>query len=319
MRQIDLTIEIVGSSGDGTLAAGEILSTALSSQGYHLLSFDVEEYFQVEAAAGVYNPGQWDSIPKRVTSAVDTILQLLAAYQTKATFFILGWIARRDRRLVRHIAEQGHEIASHGMSHRMLNGMTPQEFKQELIESRNVLEDISQQPVLGFRAPTFSLTRSTAWAIEVLAEAGYAYDSSIFPIRHDRYGVPDAPTAPHIAVGPNGSEILEIPPLTLSVGRMNFPAAGGGYLRLLPVRIIDLALIKAQQRDHPGMIYLHPWEVDPEQPALPISLLANWRHRVGLKRTKAKLTWLLKKYPFTSVAQKIDDLKNDLNATYTYA
>jgi polysaccharide deacetylase family protein (PEP-CTERM system associated) len=285
----------------------------------HLLSFDVEEYFQVEAAAGVNDPGQWDSIPKRLPPAVDKILQLLSEYQTKATFFILGWVAQRDRRLVQQIAEQGHEVASHGMSHRMLNCMTPDEFKQELIESRDVLEDISQKPVLGFRAPTFSLTRRTAWAIDVLTDTGYAYDSSIFPIRHDRYGIPDAPTVPHTAVGPNGGQILEIPPLTLSVGRMNLPAAGGGYLRLLPVRLLGLALKKAQRRKQLGMIYLHPWELDPEQPVLPLSWLANWRHRVGLKRAEAKLTWLLKNYPFTNVAQKFDDLKNNLHTTYTYS
>ena len=284
----------------------------------HLLSFDVEEYFQVESASGIYDYTQWDSIQKRLAPAVDKILHLLSDHQTSATFFILGWVAQHERQLVEQIAEQGHEIASHGMSHRMLNRLNPAEFRRELLDSRRLLEDISGRPVIGYRAPTFSITRTTAWAIDVLAETGFAYDSSIFPVRHDRYGVPEAPTVPHFALGPGAGKILEIPPLTLPLRRMNIPIGGGGYLRLLPARLIGLALREAQRRNQMGMIYLHPWELDPDQPVLPMGRLTNWRHRVGLRRTEAKLSWLLQQFQFGSVAQGFEDLKAAVETTYTY-
>jgi len=284
----------------------------------HLLSFDVEEYFHVESASGIYDCPQWDSLQKRLAPAVDTILHLLSDHQTSATFFILGWVAQQERQLVRQIAEQGHEIASHGMSHRMLNLLNPETFRRELLDSRRLLEDICGAPVIGYRAPTFSITRRTAWALDVLAETGFAYDSSVFPVRHDRYGVPEAPTVPHLAIGPGSGKILEIPPLTLPLRRMNIPVGGGGYLRLLPVRLIGLALQKVQRLNQIGMIYLHPWELDPDQPVLPMRRLSRWRHRVGLRRTEAKLSWLLQQFQFGSVAQGLENLKAAVATTYTY-
>jgi polysaccharide deacetylase family protein (PEP-CTERM system associated) len=284
----------------------------------HLLSFDVEEYFQVESASGIYDCTQWDAIQKRLAPAVDKILHLLADHQTSATFFILGWVAQHERQLVEQIAEQGHEIASHGMSHRMLNRLNPGEFRRELLDSRRLLEDISGKPVIGYRAPTFSITRNTAWAIDVLAETGFEYDSSIFPVRHDRYGVPEAPSRPHFALGPGAGKILEIPPLTLPLRHINIPVGGGGYLRLLPARLIGLALKKAQSRNQTAMIYLHPWEFDPDQPVLPMRRLSRWRHRVGLRRTEAKLSWLLQQFRFCGVAHVFEDLKAAVETIYTY-
>ena len=285
----------------------------------HLLSFDVEEYFQVEAAArsGV-TPQDWPAYPRRLAPAVDRLLQALADHGVSATFFVLGWVGREEPAIVRRIAEAGHEVASHGMTHRMLRHLTPEAFRQDLRESRHLLEDLAGRPVRGYRAPTFSITHRTAWALDVLAEKGYEYDSSVFPIRHDRYGVPDAPTIPHHARGPGGGIILEIPPLTLRLAGANWPVGGGGYLRLLPRRLPARALRHADRRDAPGMLYLHPWELDPDQPVVPMSRFSRFRHRVGLRRAEGKLRWLLGRFRFTSVARQLDALRTGAVETYAY-
>ena len=284
-----------------------------------MLSFDVEEYFQVEAAAeaGVGHT-QWSSFPKRLAPCLDRILQILVEHQVKATFFVLGWVAKHERSLIRQIAEAGHEIASHGMGHSLISSLTPDEFRRDVLDSRRLLEDISGQPVIGYRAPTFSITHRTAWALDVLAEADFLYDSSIFPVHHDRYGVPDAPTYTHRAVGPAGGTILEIPPLTMRLLRISWPVGGGGYLRLLPVAVVGRALRAAQRRGFSGMLYLHPWELDPDQPILPMRCLSRWRHRLGLSRTEGKLRWLLKRFSFTNVRQRIDRLRTTAQQRYIY-
>jgi len=276
------------------------------TRGWHLLSCDVEEYFQVEAAARIA-PDQWDDWPRRAGPRVDQILQLLAEHGATATFFVLGWVAQREPDVIRRIARAGHEVASHGMSHRMITRLDPAQLLGELTDSRKLLEDLTGQPVLGYRAPTFSITHRTAWAIDVLVEAGFVYDSSVFPVHHDRYGVPDAPPEPHRAIGPAGRILLEIPPLTLRVGsRTNVPVGGGGYLRLLPVRAVAYAIRRTERRGLPAMIYLHPWELDPDQPILPMGRLSRWRHRVNLGRTAAKLGWLLTRFRFHSVRQCLE-------------
>jgi polysaccharide deacetylase family protein (PEP-CTERM system associated) len=263
-----------------------------------VLSFDVEEYFHVEAAAARVRPEDWPSFPSRLEPALEAILQLLADHHTSATFFVLGWVARRQGHLVARIAQAGHEVASHGMSHQMLHRLTPEQFQGELTDSKKLLEDLSSSPVLGYRAPTFSITHKTAWAIDSLAAAGYTYDSSVFPIRHDRYGVPEAPRWAHWATGPAGGRILEIPPLTLRVCGMNLPVGGGGYLRLFPVRLVHCGLNAARRAGRGGVLYVHPWELDPGQPLLPMGRLSRWRHRVNLHRTEAKLRWLLSRHAF---------------------
>lgn len=283
----------------------------------HMLSFDVEEYFQVEAARAGVGAANWERYPRRLEACVGRVLDLLDEFGAAATFFVLGWVARNEPDVVRRIAERGHEVASHGMTHEMLSRLGPGDFARELADSRKLLEDLAGQPVAGFRAPTFSVTRETAWAIDVLAEAGLRYDSSVFPVRHDRYGVPDAPRTPHHAVGPGGGRIVEIPPLTLRLAGANWPVGGGGYLRLLPIRVLAAALSRAQKADAgeghsggaaPGMIYLHPWELDPGQPVVPMGRLTRWRHRVNLARTESKLRWLLGRFAFTDVRSRLDDL-----------
>jgi len=285
----------------------------------HLLSFDVEEYFQVEAAArsGVRRE-DWQGFAARLGPSVDRVLQALADHQASATFFVLGWVAQHEADVVRRIADAGHEIASHGMEHRMLQRLTPDEFRQDLLDSRRMLEDLSGQPVIGYRAPTFSVTHETAWALDVLAETGFQYDSSVFPIHHDRYGVPGAPTGIHRAIGPAGGGLLEIPPLTLRFAGTNWPVGGGGYLRLLPVRVLGRALKKAARQGRPGMLYLHPWELDPGQPVLPMPRLTRFRHRVGLRRTESKLRRLLRRFRFTSIGRHLDSLLAQANGAYHY-
>lgn len=275
-----------------------------------MLSFDVEEFFQVQAAAlGGLRPEDWDRYDLRLAPCVDHILELLAAHNAGATFFVLGWVARREPEVVRKIAAAGYEIASHGMDHRMVHLLSKDDFRADIRQSKSLLEDLSGRAVLGYRAPTFSITRRTAWALDVLAEEGFGYDSSIFPIRHDRYGVPDAPCRPFRAKGPGGAEILEIPPLTLRVLGMNMPVGGGGYLRLLPSHVLAHAIRKAQWQNQPGMIYLHPWEFDPGQAILPMSRVSRFRHRVNLARTSAKLTRLLSRFDFGSVESCLESLR----------
>lgn len=284
----------------------------------HMLSVDVEEYFQVEAASAGVTRDQWESIPRRLDASMDRALNLLAASGASATFFVLGWVAQRDRPLVRRIADAGHEVASHGMGHRMVGQSSPEEFRKDVRESRALLEDIVGRPVAGYRAPTFSITHRTAWAIDVLAEESYQYDSSVFPVRHDRYGVPDAPRFIHRARGPAGGSLIEIPPLTLRLAGMNWPVGGGGYLRLLPVRVVAAALGAAQARGRSGMIYLHPWELDPDQPVLPMGRLTRWRHRVGLRHTADKLSWLLARFRFSTAAEGLRHVNGATVETFSY-
>lgn len=294
--------------------------TAASSPASRLvMSIDVEEYFHAEAAiqAGVKRE-DWESIPSRVAPCVDRILELLQHRGAKATFFILGWTALRQGDMIRRIAAAGHEIASHGMDHRMLTTMDAGAFRLNLLESRKVLEDLSGSPVLGYRAPTFSVVHKTAWALDVLAECGFSYDSSVFPIRHDRYGVPEAPRTIHRAVGPGGGSIVEFPPTTVRLGGVNLPLGGGGYLRLLPVCLLGWAIQAAWKRGGEAMVYLHPWELDPDQPVLPMKPLSRWRHRVNLHKTQVKLDYLLKRFPFTRACDVVNAVNPASLPVYQY-
>jgi polysaccharide deacetylase family protein (PEP-CTERM system associated) len=281
----------------------------------HMLSFDVEEYFHVEAVAHCVKPEQWSAFEKRLPASVERVLNLLAEHDTRATFFILGWVAKNEPEVVKRIAAAGHEIASHGMNHQMLSRMTLEAFRADLLESKKTLEDLTGQKVVGYRAPTFSVMRLTAWAIDVLAEAGFEYDSSIFPVRHDRYGVPDAPTVPHTALGPGGGKILELPPLVWRTLGTNVPVGGGGYLRLLPTWFLTTALTK---RKSPGMIYLHPWELDAGQPELPLTRAARFRHRVNLDKTEGKLRKILSRFRFSSVRESLAAVRENSKEEFAY-
>jgi len=261
------------------------------------LSFDVEEYFHalnLRAAAPIQS---WERQERRVAASTYRIMEQLARHQVRATFFFLGWVAERDPGLVRAVHAAGHEIGSHGMSHQMAGELGPERFRAEARDSKRLLEDAISGPVEGFRASTFSITRETEWAFEILAGEGYRYDSSVFPVRHDRYGHPEFSRTPLI-VETGAGPLLEIPMLTLRVCGLNLPAAGGGYLRLLPLVLIQQALWRMNRSGHPGVLYLHPWEFDVDQPRLLNAGLPALRHYFGLARTEPRLERLLKRFRF---------------------
>lgn len=268
------------------------------------LTFDVEEYFHAEAYASVVRPEQWPAMESRVVAATERILDLLAEARVPATFFVLGWVADRYPRLIRAIQADGHEIACHGYGHQMITLLSRSEFAEDVRRGKKAVEDAAGVAVVGYRAPTFSVVRETLWSLEVLCEEGFLYDSSIFPILHDRYGIPDAPRFPHrLAVGP-GAEMGEFPLSTVGGRRWRFPVAGGGYFRLFPYAVTRRALRHLNERERqPAIVYLHPWELDPGQPRLPVGRLTHFRHSVNTKATESKLRRLLRDFRFASVRE----------------
>jgi len=264
------------------------------------LSLDVEEWFQVWNLRGVIRREDWDRFESRVALGTTRFLELLAAAGARATFFFLGWVAERRPELVRAARDAGHEIACHGYDHRLLTEMSPDEFRADLRRTRDLLAALSGGPVLGYRAPSFSLRSETAWALDVLREEGFRYDSSVFPVRRRRYGMPQAPPHPYRHEG----GLLEFPLLTLATPLGRLPAAGGGYLRLFPVAVIEAALRRMNAAGHPGVIYLHPWELDPAQPRLGgVPPLRAFLHRVNLSRTETKLRRLLEGRSFVPIGE----------------
>jgi polysaccharide deacetylase family protein (PEP-CTERM system associated) len=255
------------------------------------LSIDVEDYFQVAAFAARIDEGDWDRLPCRVEHNVDHILAMLADADAKATFFTLGWIAERYPALVRRIVDAGHELASHGFAHKRASAQQRDAFLADIRLAKAVLEDIAGRDVVGYRAPSFSIGRTNPWAFECIAEAGYRYSSSIYPIRHDHYGVPDAPRFAH-EVAPG---LLEVPIATVRMFEANWPAGGGGYFRLLPYPLSRWSLERINDVDRkPAMFYFHPWEIDPEQPRVDgIGVKARFRHYVNLGRMEPRLRRLL--------------------------
>jgi polysaccharide deacetylase family protein (PEP-CTERM system associated) len=272
----------------------------IPSPGRHVFSVDLEEYFQVHAFDGIVEREEWSVIPSRVEHSTERILDLLDEADAKATFFTLGWIADRHPDLVRRIAGRGHEIASHGYGHRRITEMRADEFRQDIRRSRQALEDVAGVPVLGYRAPTFSLVPSTAWAFDVLIEEGFEYDSSLFPIRRRGYGFPDANPDVHILVRPAG-RLLEIPMTTTVIAGVRLPAAGGGWFRQLPYALTRSGFARCEAEGKPGMFYIHPWELDPDQPRIPVPFLQRVRHYRGLGRMEDRLSRLLREFRFTSV------------------
>lgn len=271
----------------------------------NFLTVDVEEYFQVEGFADVVDRSSWDGWESRVRGQTLRILDLLDAARQKGTFFVLGWCARKDPDLVAEIARRGHEVACHGFSHRMADQLGEAAFRDDTQRAKELLETILGSPVLGYRAPSFSFTDRTPWAHGVLADLGFAYSSSVFPVRHDRYGVPDAPRTTWIVRTSGGREIAEIPPLTMRVAGQNLPVAGGGYMRLLPVQVVGRGIDAMNAAGHPAMLYMHPWEIDPGQPRIHGRPMNRFRHYVGLAGMESKLRWLLDRYAFTTVASHL--------------
>jgi len=255
------------------------------------LTIDVEDYFQVSAFSPHIARTEWDQRECRVERNMDRILGLLARHQTQATFFTLGWIAERYPQLVRRIVDEGHELASHGHGHQRASDLSRDEFRDDVTRAKALLEDIGGQAVWGYRAPSFSIGDANLWALDVLQEAGYRYSSSIYPVRHDHYGSPDAPRFAH-QVRPG---LMEVPPTTLRLFSRNLPSSGGGYFRLFPYALSRWMLRQVNQRDGESAIfYMHPWEIDPQQPRIPgVSLKTRFRHYVNIDRTEQRLDRLL--------------------------
>jgi polysaccharide deacetylase family protein (PEP-CTERM system associated) len=270
----------------------------------HHFTVDVEEYFQVSALESHVPRKEWDRIPSRVAGGVHQLLELLACYGAQGTFFTLGWVADRHPGLVREIAAAGHEVASHGWGHRRVTHLTPDQFRRSVRASKEVLEDLVGQPVLGYRAPTFSIVAGREWALEILVEEGYRYDSSRFPIRRPGYGFADGKRDPHVLELHAGT-LAEIPPATFRVRETNLPAGGGAYFRLFPYGLTRAAFRQAERRGSPATFYVHPWELDPEQPRLAVPLTTRIRHYGGLARTVPRLHRLLQEFQFQPIARTL--------------
>lgn len=270
----------------------------------HCLTFDVEEHFQVTAFESPMRRRHWDQFESRVERNTAKILELLEPYKARATFFILGWVAERHPLLVRKLAEQGHEIASHGYAHEVITAQTPEHFREDIRKAKQILEDTTGLPVHGYRAPSFTITAETQWALPIIAEEGYLYDSSVFPVRHDRYGMPDANPWCH-QVETRSGFLWEVPLSTLKVGGLRLPIAGGGYLRLYPYGVLRWMLRRVEAQGHPLVLYLHPWELDPQQPRMNGPLLSKFRHYVNLHKTERRLAGLLNDFSFAPLREAI--------------
>jgi polysaccharide deacetylase family protein (PEP-CTERM system associated) len=267
------------------------------------MTVDVEDYFHVAALAQSIDRARWDEMEFRADTSTRRLLDLFAATQITATFFVLGWVAKRSPELIREIHRRGHEVASHGMSHKLVFDQTPQEFAAETYESKALLEDIIGAPVLGYRASTYSITRRSLWALDILKEAGFAYDSSIFPIRHDVYGIPDAPQTPSVIETPKGAKMIEFPMSTAPMLGARLPVSGGGYFRLLPYWLTRAGLRKLNHGlGRPFIFYLHPWEIDPQQPRIRTRWLSRLRHYTNLDRCESRLRRLIAEFRFSTVS-----------------
>ncbi len=277
----------------------------------HALTVDVEDYFHVSAFADTLDRTQWDSIAPRVEDNTRRLLDLFASRNTHATFFVLGWVAERFPQLVRDIASQGHEVASHGFSHQLVYSQKPEVFREETAKSKAILEDLTGLAVDGYRAASYSITGESLWALDILSELGFKYDSSIFPVYHDRYGMPSAPPTIHNAVSPSGGELVEYPLTVARLFKWSLPVAGGGYFRLYPYWLSRALLAKSQRDlDQPFIFYLHPWEIDPGQPRVEnASHLSRFRHYQNLGRCHQRLEKLLTDFDFTTVANVLSEHK----------
>jgi len=293
-------------------ALGNAAGTVLGADAPAIvLSFDVEEHHRIEAAANLrLDPSLVATYGARLGPSTRYLLERLEEHGIKATFFVVGEIARTNPALVRDIHRAGHEVASHGWDHQRVHRFTPPTFLEDLRRSKDALEQVTGEAVVGYRAPTFIIVRQTAWAIDVLGEAGLLYDSSVYPVRHDRYGIPQAPRAPFFAQGRTHA-ILEFPPATLRLLGMNVPVGGGGYFRLLPLLVMRHALRQSLRDCTPrvAMIYFHPWEFDPEQPRLPLRRLNRFRTYVGLTRTRRRLNTLFRHHTFSRAVDLVARLK----------
>jgi polysaccharide deacetylase family protein (PEP-CTERM system associated) len=263
------------------------------------LTIDVEDYYHVTGFESVIQRADWDGYESRVECNTLRLLDLLDTHHTRATFFVLGWVAERHPQLVRTIHARGHEVASHGYAHQRIYTQSPAQFRQETQRSMRLLEDIVGERIHGYRAASYSITRENLWALDILGEEGFTYDSSIFPIHHDRYGIPGYPRFCHVLNNHGGGQLIEFPISTMRLAGVNVPIAGGGYFRLFPYALIAWGLRSINRLERqPALIYLHPWEIDPDQPRVHAGAAARFRQYVNLHKTEARLSRLMQDFTF---------------------
>ena len=273
----------------------------------HAMTVDVEDYFHVAAFKDVIDPKDWDTWPCRVEKNTDNLLALFDQANIKITFFVLAWVAERYPALVKRIQSQGHEIASHGYSHQLIYSQTPECFKEETHKSKEILQNITGQEVSGYRAASYSITNKSLWALDILAELGFTWDSSIFPTRHDNYGIPGSPEEPYTIITTSGKTLTEFPLTTAKVFGQAVPAAGGGYFRQYPYALSRWLFERASHNQtKPQIFYLHPWEIDPEQPRVPnASAFSRFRHYTNLKRCRPRLERMLRDFEFGTISESL--------------
>ncbi len=277
---------------------------------WNALTVDVEEFFHAENLARAYPRERWDEIESRVDDPLERLLEVLRARSVRATFFVLGWLAERRPWIVRSIASAGHEVASHGYGHELLTRLDPGSFAADVRRATAILTPLAGRRPRGYRAPCFTVVAETRWALDVLAEQGFAYDSSVFPVHHDRYGDPEAPREPHVVDPGRGARIVEAPPATLRALGRNWPVAGGGWLRLLPWRLCALGIEELNARGAPAVVYLHPWEIDEHQPSHQgAGRLARLRHGIGTGRLLGKLERLLDRFSFAPLETVLERMR----------
>lgn len=265
------------------------------------LSVDLEEYFQVSNFDGIIPRSEWEAMPSRVVDEARRLLDLFEDTDSRATFFVLGWVAERHPTLLAEIVDRGHEIACHGYGHELVYAIGPDRFREDIARARSAIEDATGHRLRGYRAPSYSITPRSLWALEILAEAGFEYDSSIFPIKHHRYGIPEFQRSPVVIRLPNEERITEFPMTTLRAFGMNLPLAGGAYLRFIPSALFRFAFSRLVANEEPTVLYLHPWEIDADQPRQPVNLKVRVNHYYNLGRMESKLRALLERHRFSAL------------------
>lgn len=284
--------------------SNEMISLALASMGIkNAITIDVEDWFQVSLFRNHIRREDWDTLPSTVVKNTCRLLDLFAKKNVKATFFVLGWVAERFPEIVLAIKDFGHEIASHGYGHQIIYELSREDFHKDVQRSLQILQGITGEPVHGYRAPSYSITRTSMWAWEILAQLGIKVDSSVFPVKHDLYGIPDAPRFPFEVRLESGPRLVEFPLSTIVMMGKNVPMAGGGYLRLYPYWFIRNSVRRINAEGKPAIIYLHPWEVDPDLPRLKLGAFKTMRHYGNLTLTIERLSRLLDEYPFDTMQE----------------
>ena len=273
------------------------------------MSVDVEDYFHVSVFDGIVPRSSWSSMVSRVGANTERLLDIFDEFEVQATFFVLGWVAERHPDLVTTIARRGHEIASHGYAHRLVYDQTRAAFRDDVRRAKDLLESACGRRVVGYRAPSYSITPRSLWALDVLIEEGYQYDSSIFPIRHDRYGIPVSDRQPY-RIDRSAGSLIEIPGSTTKLGPLNLPVAGGGYFRILPYWWTSWGIRRVNEiEQRPVVFYLHPWEIDPDQPRLPAGMMGRFRHYHNLAETADRLRQLLTDFSFGTMQHIVSDTR----------